>query len=117
MARSLGSQGLSLDLNLLICCEKFASLWLVAWIDALDFLRPLLFYLQMGMGKHIPWGAARIHTSCLSGTLESLMRIWFKVYSRPVFSQRPAWGLSQPWQAQGQTLLPQSGLSLWDISP
>lgn len=81
MAHALGSQGLSLDLNLQICCEKFASLWLVAWTDALDFLRPRWFYLQMEMGKHIPWGAGRVHTSCQSGTLESLMslmRIWLK---------------------------------------
>lgn len=35
--------------------------------------------------------------------LKILVRIWFQVYRQPVFSQRPAWGLSQLWQAQGGT--------------
>lgn len=90
---------------------------LVAWTDAMSFLR--LFYLHTGMGKHVcpvVWESSHLFLSIRgSGTLETV-RIWFKVYRQPGLSQRSAWGLSQPWLAQGQTLLPQSGLGLQDIS-
>lgn len=56
---------------------------LVAWTDAMSFLR--LFYLQTGMGKHVLW-AGRVHIySCRSGNQGRwrLVRIWFKVYRQP----------------------------------
>lgn len=106
---------MSLDLALLICLGKFASLQhgQMLWASS----DTVCFICRWGW-VNISRGAGRAHaSSCQSGMLEILVRVWFKVYRQPVFSQRPAWGLSQPWQAQGQILLPQSGIGLWNISP